>query len=384
MCVPCLGLVVLVGVLGALHAEGAARPCLAPRLKGGYFVPQAETYTNSTQLVYGCDSGLKPAAEGWWAPITCQDGEWSPEPQCIDSDACTPLTVPNGKYDANEKGWYEAGYVMRITCDEGYRHKNWDATAHCINGTWSSVPICEESNKACHEPPDVPHAVVISTGHHQLFAEETELLYQCEEGYTVEGADSDRKSIYCITGGWTPGPNCIKKRRPGTGHGGSGGGGQTPPAGSGTRPTVRTCGAPPVVPHGEAVGRRGQTVKYQCGSFYKLVGPEWVVCHDGTWSQAPTCQATFCAVNTDDYSALKPAGVKYLKDGESLKLDCVRQEHWWTDHFSVLSCSEGRATLTRYEEEEEEEDEEDEEEEDVRKPEVTNSRPRTERMISVD
>lgn len=64
-------------------ARSAAQPCLAPTLNGGYFVPEQETYSHETQLSYACDNGSKPAADGWWATSTCQNGEWSDKPQCI-------------------------------------------------------------------------------------------------------------------------------------------------------------------------------------------------------------------------------------------------------------------------------------------------------------
>ncbi|XP_074506764.1 complement factor H-like isoform X1 [Sebastes fasciatus] len=394
-----LGFVLLVWFPGALHAQSANVPCRAPRLNGGYLVPEQDTYPHETNLAYACDNGRKPAVEGWWATTTCLNGTWSHEPQCIDEKACMPPTIPNGIYTVNTNGWYEERDKIWITCNEGYKHKNRDATAECVNGTWTSVPICEKSIHACGEPPQIPHAIIIDQEYQEVFPGDTEVQYECEDGYTVEGADT-KKSIYCIAGNWTEGPKCSTGTRPGTGHGGSGvggagggsttstgsgtqpagsrpgtgdggsaGGGHTTSTGSGTQPvgggsssssglnemetehqitTIRNCGNQPVVPNGDVVGNNLRFLRYQCANFYKRVGPEDVVCYsDGTWSEVPTCRAAFCSVNTDGYPQLIPGGVKYIKDGETVRLQCVELDHWWTQHYSVVRCTFGTLSLSR-------------------------------------
>ncbi|XP_044075974.1 complement factor H-like isoform X2 [Siniperca chuatsi] len=359
MCVRYLGFVLLVWFTGVLRAQSAALHCGAPSLSGGYLVPEQETYSHESELTYACDNGRKPAVEGWWATSTCQNGKWSHEPQCIDEKACIPPTIPNAKYTEKLNGWYEEGHKIRITCDEGYEQKDQDATAECINGIWTSVPVCERSTQACGEPPKIPHAVIIHQEYQEVFAVDSELQYECEDGYTVEEADG-KKSIFCIAGSWTKGPTC--RIRPGTGLGGStvGGthGGHTTSTGSGTQPAsggggtgpltrhVSNCGKPPIVPNGEVLETNRLFLKYRCGTFYKLMGPETVVCYsDGTWSEVPTCRVAYCAVDTDEYPDLKHAGVKYIKDGESLRFECV--DLWLVTNYSEGRCTDGRMTFTR-------------------------------------
>lgn len=65
------------------YCFSASQHCNAPDLDGGYFVPFQQRYPHKTNLSYSCDNGLKPAVEGWWAISTCENGEWSPTPQCI-------------------------------------------------------------------------------------------------------------------------------------------------------------------------------------------------------------------------------------------------------------------------------------------------------------
>ncbi|XP_034744556.1 complement factor H-related protein 1-like isoform X3 [Etheostoma cragini] len=347
MCLRYLGFAFLVSIPGLLHGHS----CDAPILDDGYLVPKKTTYSHEANLMYGCDNGRKPAVEGWWATIICQNGTWSHTPQCIDEQACIPLDIPNGKYKKSPKGWYDNKQSIYIKCDKGYESKNRDATAICSNGTWTSVPVCEKSIETCGEPPKIPHAVIIHQEYQELFAADSEVQYECEDGYSVEGGGT-KDSITCMSGNWTEGSTC--RARPGPVNGGSAGGGTggrpTTSTGSGTSHIVevKNCGQRPVVSNGDIVGDNKMFLKYQCAAWYKRVGPERVMCYsNGMWSEVPICKATFCSVDTDTYPALLSVGVQIIKDGETGKLRCVDQDHWLTDHYSAVRCTNGKVNLSR-------------------------------------
>ncbi|XP_070700927.1 complement factor H-related protein 2-like [Pempheris klunzingeri] len=203
-----LGCVLLVWLPGMLHAQKRAdQPCHAPRLRHGYFVPEEEMFSHDAKLTYACYQGYKPAVEGWWATSTCQDGTWSHEPNCIDEKACTAPDIPNAEYTGNTAGWYEEGESISVKCTEGYKARYRDDTATCLNGTWLSPPVCEKN--ACGEPPNFPHAVIIHQEYQEFFAAGSVVQYECEDGYTVERADT-KKFIFCLAGNWTEGPTCMK------------------------------------------------------------------------------------------------------------------------------------------------------------------------------
>lgn len=67
-----------------------------------------------------------------------------------DKNKCSPPTIHNGKYSQDANGWYDEGEVIRVTCDPGYEHQDRVATAKCINGTWSSVPVCLSKSGTRH------------------------------------------------------------------------------------------------------------------------------------------------------------------------------------------------------------------------------------------
>lgn len=72
-----------------------------------------------------------------------------------DENDCGPPTILNGKYNKDPMGWYEEGDVLRVTCDPGREHQDRVATAKCINGTWSTIPVCVSKCAACpRRPPE--------------------------------------------------------------------------------------------------------------------------------------------------------------------------------------------------------------------------------------
>ncbi|XP_058481410.1 complement factor H-like [Solea solea] len=381
------GFILLIWVPGGLHAQSDAEPCSAPKLNGGYFVPEHETYSHGTKLQYACNTGHKPAVEGWWATSTCHRGEWFHKPQCIDENACILPTIVNGKYEVPQEGWFKNGRRIFVTCDKRYELKDKAATAQCKNGTWSSLPICQKTRDTCSEPPKIPHAVVIRQQYQELFAADSQVEYRCEKGYTME--EAQRNPIICMGGNWTNGPNCTSRpvtgqggsaevgtpgsdttsagggtqsggSRPGTGQGGSADvgtrGRDTTSAGGGvgrgssttsdvrlTTTTIDNCVSEPVILHGEVVYRDEMQLKYACVSFYTLVGEATVVCYnDGNWSQFPTCKEAFCVMKPRAYThGLTTHGPEYINEGHGKHIPCI-----WAYYSVVVHCANGVLSYT--------------------------------------
>lgn len=69
--------------------------------------------------------------------------------------------------------------------------------------------IFTESLQACGVPPKIPHAVIINQRYQDVFAVDTVVQYECEDGFSVEGANT-KILIVCIAGNWATGPQCSK------------------------------------------------------------------------------------------------------------------------------------------------------------------------------
>ncbi|XP_055359600.1 complement factor H-like [Betta splendens] len=311
-----------------VSAQTAERPC-QPVVKGVFVIPPEDKYDHNQTVSYSCDNGLKPAVKGWWAQITCLNGQWSPEPQCIDENSCVqPDNVPNTIYSSSPTGWYENGKKIQVRCDKGYGTKSNLLTGTCINGTWSSMPVCEKRTDSCSEPPQLPHAVIINQTQQEVFAADSEVMYQCEDGYTTEQGES-RKSVFCISGNWTKGPTCIK-----------------PDSSPMTMP-VSHCGNLPHIPHSAVLPGR-ITLTYSCAGNYKLIGPKTVVCYnDGTWSETPTCEAEgHCVLDPAQYNRgtfNRDYQAQNVPEGETRYLYCYRDSH-----IRGVRCSNGILTVARY------------------------------------
>uniref|UniRef100_A0A673AIW2 Sushi domain-containing protein n=1 Tax=Sphaeramia orbicularis TaxID=375764 RepID=A0A673AIW2_9TELE len=268
-------------------AQGPEPPCESPQLQGGFSVIEEDTDSHERKLFYACDDGLKPAVEGWWGTATCQNRTWIPTPQCIDANACIAPEIPNAKYTKSPNGWHEEGHKIRVTCIDGYEDRNHLAIAQCVNGNWTSMPVCERDVHACGPPPKILNAVIIKQVFQKVFLDNSEVEYACEDGYT-SNTGAIQKS-YCVFGNWTAVSECSGTGAT-SGHTTSTGGNKVP----------------------NVVEKTLKYLKYQC-----------MVCNsDGSWSDPPTYN--FCIVDTSRYRNLENIGIQYIKSGDHQEFQCTR------------------------------------------------------------
>ncbi|XP_062284729.1 complement factor H-like [Scomber scombrus] len=385
MCIRYIGFLLLILIPDLLHAQSAKESCHAPQLDNGYFETEQESYRDEESLNYACDEGHKPVVEGWWATSICKNGTWSHEPQCIDEKACSPPNIPHAEYNQEQEHWHEDGFKLRVSCQNGYEHKDRIATTVCSNGAWSPQLVCERKFSACDMPPKIPHAVIIHQEYQDVFSQDSVLQYECEEGFTVEGVNTN-KTIICIAGIWTSGPQCSEATRPSAGRDestvGGGGGGHTSSAGStgsgstvgvtngghttSTQPTgrgssttsgmndrnsgpsivsIKNCGTQPVIQNSVVVQKQDKYLKYKCVAYHTLVGLDTVVCYsDGSWSQTPVCKESFCLINPDQFAGtnIKVSGSNiYMEEGERKYYYCTQD-----NQFSLFECTNQQLSVT--------------------------------------
>uniref|UniRef100_A0A3P9BJ07 Sushi domain-containing protein n=1 Tax=Maylandia zebra TaxID=106582 RepID=A0A3P9BJ07_9CICH len=299
---------------GVLHAQSTTQACDAPTLDGGFFAPKQETYSQGTKLSYTCNEGRTLAMKGWWATSTCHNGKWSHQLQCI------------GKSSTNKR-----------PCSG-------------INNVFESKSNFTESMNACSVPPKIPHAVIVHQDYQEVFAAGSEVQYECEDGYTAEGAHNT-KSV-CTQGSWTQGPTCRSSNE-----------GDTRlryttmhylsdslvcfQKYSCVFISVQSCGNFPVIENAVAQQTSRYYLIYRCQRLYRLVGPERVKCiSSGTWSNLPECRVNFCAVNTNDNPEYKSVGTVHIENGEEERVECVKPHSWSFEHYSKVRCINGRVEAT--------------------------------------
>ncbi|XP_020318567.2 coagulation factor XIII B chain isoform X1 [Oncorhynchus kisutch] len=410
----CLFFVLLIWCLGTVHAQDSQQSCPKPKLKQGYFGSDEETYQHGTDLYYACDKGWKPAVEGWWAMVKCENRKWSHTPQCIDENDCIAPDNPNTKVETpGVNGRYPNGKTFRFECD-GTHEINGPVIATCENGTWTTLPLCEEKKVLCGQPPPVTNAVITSE-YQEKFQEGSKINYKCRDSYTYEGTDSS----VCQSGDWTTSPKCIRTpfstETASTGEGGSstsrgnggtssgrshstssGGGHSTSSAGGhstssagghstssagghstssggghktssgdeaspNVRPSARPqpggpflpvdrCGEKPTVDNGDFISdsdRNRMALTFTCINYYKLVGPEQVMCHnDQRWSELPICKAP-CTIDKMTFDMLDLTKDMFVKEGESQTLLCKVTDSWQRPFVADVQCQNGQVAIGR-------------------------------------
>ncbi|XP_068196069.1 complement factor H-related protein 4-like [Antennarius striatus] len=154
------------------------------------------------------------------------------------------------------------------------------------------------------------------------------LVYNCNDGYKA-AVDSWWAKVRCLNGRWSHTPQC-------TSYGSSA-------YRTGSQISVSLCGSQPVVAHGVVVEADRMHLKYQCNTYYKLWGPEKVMCHgDGMWTEIPTCEDNYCVVDTDANPELKNAGVTYLKEGQNGHFECAL-----SGYYTFGKCHNGQMGLSK-------------------------------------
>lgn len=136
---------------------------------------------------------------------------------------------------------------------------------------------------------------------------------------------------------------------------------------------VAHCGTRPRIINGFLMEMTQWYLRYQCPRYYKLEGPDQVNClASGSWSQVPVCKreyqsqfhrlaakvngsflvfsaANFCYLNTAMVQHLENIGLIYLEVGQRQKLQCMNWGQWYTDHFTMATCTAQGLTYSKCE-----------------------------------
>ncbi|XP_036072311.1 coagulation factor XIII B chain isoform X7 [Oryzias melastigma] len=258
----------LVWLPGILSAQGTPQVCIAPSLRNGYFVPTKDSYQLNEKIIYACDYEFKPAVDV--AQSICENGQWSPQPQCIAHETpqfCSAPNVENG-YFVPIKESYQLNEIIIYACENGFKPAVDAIHSMCENGQWSPQPQC----------------IVYSPG---LIEVNTK-------------------------------PEVVP---------------------------VENCGELPVVANGLVQQSENLALRVSCQMFYKLDGPEKVVCYSSNkWSEVPICKVNYCAVDTAAYEDVIPDGVKYVVNGEEIKLLC--KDIFRLENHRYVRCRNGKATVS--------------------------------------
>uniref|UniRef100_A0AAY5EHV8 Sushi domain-containing protein n=1 Tax=Electrophorus electricus TaxID=8005 RepID=A0AAY5EHV8_ELEEL len=260
------------------------------------FIQYSKDHDGAQRASYSCDTGYKAFDEKWWGVVTCQQGVWSHQPQCIRKNECGSLpNVKHGKQiQINEA--HQDGQRLKIECDLGYKSRL--SSIRCLNGQWETS-VCERHR--CNTPPEVENAVITSYSTDQEL--EQLVTFKCKEGLELHGHDT----ISCINSKWEQTPTCkqvtcvLEFGIPGL---------------HSTSPIIDRsshslvvfhslfplnvaiglrCDTPPKVENAIITSHSTelemeQSVTFKCGEGFELHGHDTILCINSKWEQAPTCK----------------------------------------------------------------------------------------------
>uniref|UniRef100_A0ABK0KZJ3 Complement factor H n=1 Tax=Rattus norvegicus TaxID=10116 RepID=A0ABK0KZJ3_RAT len=297
------------------------RECSIPLLHQDLVVfPREVKYKVGDSLSFSCRSGHRVGAD----LVQCYHFGWSPNfPTCEGQvKSCDqPLEIPNGEIKGTKKVEYSHGDVVEYDCKPRFLLKG-PNKIQCVDGKWTTLPICVEYERTCGDLPALEHGSVqlsVPPYHHGDSVE-----FTCAETFTMIG----HAVVFCISGRWTELPQCVAtdqlekcKAPKSTGidaihpnknefnHNFSVSyrcrqkqeyehsiciNGRWDPEPNCTRNEKRFCPPPPQIPNAQVIETTvkyldGEKVSVLCQDGYLTQGPEEMVCKHGRWQSLPRC-----------------------------------------------------------------------------------------------
>uniref|UniRef100_A0A4W2FA61 Complement factor H n=1 Tax=Bos indicus x Bos taurus TaxID=30522 RepID=A0A4W2FA61_BOBOX len=215
------------------------------------------------RLDYECVDGYENRDGRTTGSIVCGQDGWSDKAACYERECSIPEMDPYlNAYPRKET--YKVGDVLKFSCSQGRIMVGADSV-QCYHFGWSpKLPTCKV--KSCALPPELPNGKRKEI-HKEEYAHNEVVEYACNPKFLMKGSHK----IQCVDGEWTALPVCIEEER--------------------------TCGNIPDLDHGDVKPsvppyHHGDLVEFSCREAFTMIGPRFITCISGEWTQPPQCIAT--------------------------------------------------------------------------------------------
>ncbi|XP_055437798.1 complement factor H isoform X3 [Bubalus kerabau] len=218
------------------------------------------------RLDYECVDGYENRDGRTTGSIVCGQDGWSDKAACYERECSIPEMDPYlNAYP--RKDTYKVGDVLKFSCSPGRIMVGADSV-QCYHFGWSpKLPTCEVRKvKSCALPPELPNGKGKEI-HKEEYAHNEVVEYTCNPKFLMKGS----RKIQCVDGEWTALPVCIEEER--------------------------TCGNISDLDHGDVKPsvppyHHGDSVEFSCREAFTMIGPRFIMCISGEWTQPPQCIAT--------------------------------------------------------------------------------------------
>ncbi|XP_071063730.1 complement factor H-related protein 5 isoform X2 [Dasypus novemcinctus] len=291
------------------------RTCSVPIIENTLLAqPQKESYKIGDVLKFSCREKLTIVGPD---SIQCYHFGWSPQtPTCKEQvKFCgPPPQLPNGEVQEARKEKYGHSEVVVYDCNPRFLMKG-PKKIQCVDGKWTTLPICIEEVRTCGDIPELEHGDVLSSAPPYRHGDSVE--FNCRETFTLIG----HKTITCVSGMWTELPQCI------------------------ARDQLKKCKASRLIVHQTYLSNMPEfdhntKLSYRCKGK-SLFGQS--ICINGMWDPEITCKAKNTQLcppppqipNTEDMTTT----VNY-QNGEKVSVLC--QENYLIQEGEEIVCKDGR------------------------------------------
>nr|XP_015856435.1 complement factor H-like isoform X3 [Peromyscus maniculatus bairdii] len=286
--------------------------CSIP-LIGPYLIvnPKKEQYKVGDLLEFSCRPGHRVGPDS----VQCYNFGWSPSfPTCKGQvGSCDqPPEVLNGEIKGTKKEEYGHGEVVAYDCKPRFTLKG-PNKIQCVDGKWTTLPICIEEEKTCGDIPELKHGSVQFSNPPYHHGDSVE--FTCLETFTMIGSGS----VSCISGRWTQLPQCVATDQ------------------------LKKCKAPQLT-YVDRIQPNKKEFHHNVSMSYKCRGKKEYkhsTCINGRWDPEPTCrEKEFCPPPPQIPNAqVMQTTVKY-QDGEKVSVLC--QDNYIIQDTEEMVCRDGR------------------------------------------
>ncbi|XP_040593387.1 complement factor H isoform X2 [Mesocricetus auratus] len=290
------------------------RECSIPLIEPYLNVdPKKEKYKVGDILKFSCRPRHRVGPDS----VQCYHFGWSPTfPTCKDQvGSCDqPPELHNGEAKGTKKEEYGHGEVVEYDCKPKFLLKG-PSRIQCVDGNWTTLPICVEEERTCGDIPKLEHGFVqfsVSPYYHGDSVE-----FSCIENFTMIG----HGSVKCISGRWTQLPQCIATEQ------------------------LERC-KPPRLTAAEVIQPNKIYFNHNVNMSYKCRGKQQhdhSICINGRWDPEPTCtriEKESCPPPPQIPNAqVMETTVKYW-EGEKVSVLC--QDNYLIQNREEMVCRDGR------------------------------------------
>ncbi|XP_053247438.1 complement factor H-like isoform X1 [Podarcis raffonei] len=275
-------------------------------LENGLLDPRKSQYQHGDVVKFSCHRKYKRVGPD---SAQCYHFGWSPQPPTCKTrvNPCQPPpSISDGSISGDLREGYEHGEKVEYKCNFGFAMTG-SKLNECLDGQWTSLPLCKEETRACEVPPNIRNGRPVSVDSDRYLHGET-VAYECNERFYIVGT----KEAVCLHGQWEL-PSCVDV------------------AAKCTRPQNAEF-----VPFAslEKSFMHNNVATYICGS-----NQHKTKCVNGKWSPEPECTA-FCPPPPQLPNAIDITDTRNYKSGEEISFRC--QENFFLQGPQKIKCDNGK------------------------------------------